>query len=163
MMQRRRDIAASPVRTAAETWTTIRDLVADTVGRSETIDRESVVAEVDSATPAAIALVAGGHTDRLDITLVAAELQLAVRTVSGTDAFRALGDENLNAVPGAATAETWMLHLPRPEGLAELIDDVIAENSHLSTDQPSTSRDSDNHATAAAHIDLTRLDQTRRT
>ncbi len=162
MIQRRRDIAASPVRTAAETWTTIRDLVAATVGRSEIIDRESVVAELDSATPAAIALIAGGHTDRLDVTLVAAELQLAVRTVSGTGAFRALDDENRNAVPGAATAETWTLHIPRPEGLAELIDDVIADTIHLSTDQPSAGHDSGNQATAAAHIDLTRLDPTRR-
>lgn len=161
-MQRRRDLAASPVRTAAETWTTLCDLVADTLDRSASIDRESVVTELDRATPAGVALVAGGHTDRLDVTLVAADLRLTVRTVSGADAFRALDDENLNAVPGAATAENWALHLPRPEALAGLIDDVIADTSHLGTGQPSTNDESEDQATAAL-IDLTRLDPTRRT
>ena len=57
-------------------------------------------------------LVSGGHLDDGGLTLVADPLRLDIAVVSGTDATTL--NENLNTVPGAATATGWRLHLPAP-------------------------------------------------
>lgn len=160
-MLRHREIAASPARTAAATWTAITDLVAITLDRSNTIDGTAVQREFEAMAPAGRALVAAGHLDREQLTLVAPPLHLTVGTVSGEQALRELDEENANPVPGAATATTWTVYLPRPDGLATLIDDVIAGLDHVSTDSPPAS-DQDNAAPSKSNIDLGRLDPSRR-
>lgn len=160
-MARHRDIAASPVRTAAETWDVIRDLIAATLGRSEHIDGELVRRVLDDAAPAGTALVAAGYTGGADITLVAAPLRLTIRTVGGSEAFKAHADENLNPVPGAATAQDWTVYLPRPAGLSALVDDVIGGAEHLSSGPPPQEAQESTNSNSAV-IDLRRLDPARR-
>ena len=60
-MARHRDIAASPVRTAAEVWGVIRELIAVTLDRSDEIDGDEVRRALDGAAPAGTALVAAGY------------------------------------------------------------------------------------------------------
>lgn len=161
-MARHRDIAASPVRTVAEAWAKIRELIAVTLDRSDDIDGDDVRRALDGAAPAGTALIAAGYTSTADITVVAAPLHLTIRTAGGTDAFKAEADENLNPVPGAATAQDWMVYLPNPAGLASLIEDVVATSAHLSAEPPPPEA-SDAKSSSATTIDLRRLDPSRRT
>lgn len=159
-MGRHRDIAASPVRTAADTWAVIGELIAVTLDRSDDIDGDDVRRALDAAAPAGTALVAAGYTGSANITVVAGPLHLTIRTVAGADAFKTEADENHNPVPGAATATDWTVYLPRPPGLASLVEDVAAGSAHLSTDSPPPEAPSANSTTAT--IDLRRLDPSRR-
>lgn len=160
-MARHRDVAASPVRTAADTWVVITELVAVTLDRSEDIDGDDVRRALAAAAPAGTALVAAGYTGSADITVVAGPLHLTIRTVTGADAFKAEAEENHNSVPGAATAKDWTVYLPSPAGLASLIEDVAAGSAHLSTDSPPAEASTANKSTTAT-IDLRRLDPSRR-
>lgn len=162
-MARHRDIAASPVRTAAETWTVVRELIADTLDRSDVIDGDQVRRVLDAAAPAGVALIAAGYTGTADVTVVAPPLRLTIRTVAGTDAFKAEADENLNPVPGAATATEWIVHLPKPAGLSSLIDEAVDTSTHLSAEPPPMEVATASSASASPTIDLRRLDPSRRT
>jgi len=153
-MDRNREIAGSPVRTAGETWTTITELVAATLDWSPNIDGHDVRRTLNAVGAAGRALVAAGKLNTQPLTLVVASLRLAIRTVSGEDAFRALDDENPNPVPGAATATDWVLHIPRPDGLAALIDEVVQDVSHISLDPPGVKEE----ARTSHAINLGRLD-----
>ena len=46
-MQRRREIASAPQRSAAEVWQVIRELLGDTLDRSSSIERADVDAALD--------------------------------------------------------------------------------------------------------------------
>ncbi len=162
-MARHRDIASSPVRTAADTWGVICELIAVTLDRADGIDGNDVRRVLDGAAPAGTALIAAGYTDTADVTVVAAPLHLTIRTVSGTDAFKAEADENLNPVPGAATAQAWMVYLPKPAGLASLIEDGVAMSGQLSAEAPPSPAAADAKTASATAIDLRRLDPSRRT
>jgi len=159
---RHREIAASPVRTAAETWAVIRELIATTLDRSDHIDGDHVRGVLDAAAPAGVALIAAGYTNTVDLIVVAGPLHLTIRTVAGPDAFKIEADENLNPVPGAATASAWMMHLPKPAGLASLIEEAIDASQYLSAEPPPTEVQTAKNS-AAATIDLRRLDPSRRT
>ena len=161
-MARHRDIAASPVRTAAEAWGIISELIAITLDRSDEIDGADVRRTLNGVAPAGTALVAAGYTCADDVTVVAAPLRLTIRTVAGTDAFKAEADENLNPVPGAATAQDWKVYLPRPSGLGSLVDEVVAASEHLSAEPPPPEAE-DTKSASATTIDLRRLDPSRRT
>lgn len=160
-MERHRDIAASPARTTGAAWDAITDLVAETLGRSPAIDGAIVRAAFGSVAPAGQALIAAGYLDKLRITVVASPLRLTIGTVSGEAAFRALDDETAGSVPGAATAESWMAYLPRPSGLARLIDEVAEGIAEVSTAEPLTET-SDRESRSSMSIDLRRLDPTNR-
>lgn len=157
MAVRHRDIAASPVRSAQETWITITELLTDTLERSSDINVGEVERTLDALTPAAVALVAPGHFEREPLTLRAEPLRLTIGTVSGERAFRAFEEENLNPVPGGASATHWVMHIPRPVALVPLIDSVVANLDHVSTNPPpdeSAAKSESNHKLA---IDLKRL------
>ena len=53
------------------------------------------------------------------LVLVAGELWLEITAVSGSAALSL--EENLNPVPGAASASDWMLHVPQVEPMAKLV------------------------------------------
>ncbi len=160
-MSRHRDLAASPVRTAAETWEAIAELVAVTLDPSTTMDVEDVRRTFDAVAPAGLALVAAGHLDRMPLTVIAPPLHLTIGTVTGEAAFRALEDENLNPVPGAATADSWMLYLPRPAGLAGLVDEVAKGVSGVSTAEPPAAS-AIGAPRSATTVELRRLDPEQR-
>ena len=157
-MQRRRTVAASPLRSAPEAWEAISDLISRTLDASPSIAAADVEAALVAVAPAAIALIAGGHSDRTPFGLVAADLILSVETASGGAAFDI--DEQMNVVPGAATATDWMVHLPRPDLIGNFIDEVADGVDHVTTaDIPAPALKA---ASSVPMIDLSRLDPNAR-
>jgi hypothetical protein len=134
-MQRHRDLASSPVRSASELWTVLAQLVTDTTTRSPHITESDVSTALAAAAPAGMMLIAAGHLEREPIVLVAGDVHLSITSVSGDKAFTV--EENLNPVPGAAEARDWTLHLPTPEPIGASIATLVAGVAHLST-EPST-------------------------
>lgn len=153
-MQRHRDVAASPERSAGEAWDIITALVADTLERSVTIQRPLVEAAIGRADGIGRMLIAGGHLEQNPLVVVAGELWLEIRTVSGDDALTL--EENLNPVPGAADAEDFMIFLPTPAPLATFVKDVVEGDDHLSADEPTAANASDANG-GAATLDETAL------
>lgn len=133
-MKRHRDIAAAPQRSAAVTWQVIICLVADTLERSPRIDRAEVEAVMRAAAPVGRHLVAGGHLDRQPLTLVAEPVYCTITTVSGTAVLSL--EENLNPIPGGASAETFMVYLPAPAVMAQAVKEIAKTSPHLSADTP---------------------------
>lgn len=133
-MQRHRQICAAPRRAASETWSAITTIVVGTLERSPAIAAADVTAEMDVAAMAGRMLIAGGHLDRYPLVVAAAPVDLAITTVSGTEALTA--EENLAPVPGGASATCWMVYLPAPDPLADVIRSIIAGSAHLSAGQP---------------------------
>ena len=133
-MQRRRTIAAAPERQASETWGVISGLVADTLDRSPSITRDEVAAAMAAAAPAGRMLVAAGHLDTHPLVLVAGPVHLSITTASGVAATTL--DENLQPVPGAATATVWTVYLPTPDPLGDAVRAVVAGSPNLSAEEP---------------------------
>lgn len=146
-MQRRRDLAASPVRSASEVWTTLSQLVVDTLVRSPHISESQVTTALNTAAPAGMMLVAAGHLEANPIVLVAGDLELSITTVSGDKAFSV--EENLSPVPGAADARDWTLHLPTPEPVGASIKSLVAGVDHLRSDAPNTAASRSSASSAA--------------
>lgn len=161
-MARHRVIAGSPARTAAETWATIGALVSATLGKSSSIAETAVSAVMGDLAPAGLALVASGHLQATPLTVVADPLYLAIATVEGTDALSAIDEENLNPVPGAATATDWTIYLPTPIGLSALVLDVVACSDHASADSPPAEPATKEALASAVPFDLRRLDPKNR-
>jgi len=136
-MQRRRTIACAPVRGTSQAWSVVSELLIDTLERSPHVERADVEAALSGAAGVGRQLIAGGHLENEPITLVAENLYLDVTTVSGDEALTI--EENLNPVPGGASAREWTVHLPPCEPLAAQIE--VAANTHecLSADPPSLS------------------------
>lgn len=149
-MRRRRDVAAAPERSATDTVGTIGTLVRDTLATSASIDLDDVDAALDAARPALLALVSGGHLDRDALVLVAASLHLSVTSVSGDRALTL--EENLAAVPGAASATTWTLYLPTPDPLAATVTAVAKRHERLSAEEPPS--DAQAEEKTASMVDL---------
>ncbi len=133
-MLRTRTIASAPARSTSQTWAAISKLITDTLERSPHIQRAEVEAVLRAAHGAGLALISGGHLERHDLVVVAGPMHLAIRTISGTAALTQ--EENLNPVPGAATATTWMLHLPAPAPVTGHIEAVADSSPHLTTEPP---------------------------
>lgn len=161
-MARHRTVSAVPARTTAATWHAITELVVCTLDRSSDLNGDQVRAELAQVKPAAVALIAGGYTNREALTLRAGPLYLKITTCSGTDALRNLEEENANPVPGAAKATDWTLHLPCPDGHASLLAEVLADLGHVTTDTPPAETKSTEASASPPVIDLTRLDPARR-
>ncbi len=147
-MQRRREIACSPQRNAREAWQVIAELVAVTLERSPSIDRSAVEAAMETVGGVGRMLIAGGHLESAPITVVAGQLWLEIVTVSGDRALTI--EENLNPVPGAATADDWKVHLPAEGPLAKLIKDASKKDDHLSADEPVVPTTSEGQQTVGA-------------
>lgn len=133
-MQRRREIASAPERTAAEAWQTIRGLIGDTLERSASIERADIEMALDPLDGVARMMISAGHLEGHPLVLVAGELWLEVSTVSGAAALSL--DENLNPVPGGARASDWTLHVPQVEPMAKLVRTAVQGNHNLSADEP---------------------------
>jgi len=138
-MRRHRQVAASPERPASETWDVIAQLISATLERSPSISASDVLAAIEAAAPVGRLLIAGGHLDRHPVVLVADSVYLSISTVSGTAA--ASVDENMNPVPGGATAQKWKIHLPTPEPLGHLVREAANKSPYL-TVEPAPEHDS---------------------
>jgi len=153
-MQRRRQVAAAPERTTAETVAVVGDLVRDTLTRSASLEAATIDEALATAKPALLALVAGGHVDRDPLVVVAAQMHLSITTVSGDDALSL--EENLEAVPGPASATEWTLYLPTPAPLTEMVTGIARRHANLSAEEPPDDADAPADRTAAA-VDLAAL------
>jgi hypothetical protein len=147
-VQRRREIACSPQRSAGEAWQVVAELVAVTLERSPSIERSTVDAAMDTVGGVGRMLVAGGHLESAPITVVAGQLWLEIVTVSGDRALTI--EENLNAVPGAATADDWKVHFPAEGPLSKLIKDAAKKDDHLTADEPVVPTTSESQQTVGA-------------
>jgi hypothetical protein len=155
-MQRHRQIAAAPERAASETWDVISGLIVTTLERSPDIAGSDVAEVMELAAPVGRMLIAGGHLDRHPLTLVASPVHLSITTVSGSAAT--VMEENLDPVPGGASAEEWMVHLPTPDPMGDLVRRTAAGSTHLSADVPPTSVVAESElAVSASAIDLDAL------
>lgn len=132
-MRRRRDIAASPQRSAPAAWQTVKDLICDTLERSSSIARSDVDAALLPLDTVGRMLISAGHLEKHPLVLMAGETELEIGTVSGGPALTL--EENLNPVPGAAAATDWTLHVPQVEPMAKLVRSTVKGKVHLSADE----------------------------
>ena len=137
-MERRRTIAAAPVRSASEAWRIVSTLLADTLERSSVISVGSVAQELATLYGLGSALIAGGHLESKGLVLVDVGLHLTVSVITADAALQV--EENLNPVPGGASAtEGWILYLPQIGAFDAIIAEVVEKSAHLSADPPPTS------------------------
>lgn len=153
-MQRRRQIAAAPERTTSESVAAISDLIRDTLSRSDKLDTVTIDDALATAKPALLALTAGGHLDGEPLVLVAGQMHLSITTVTGDGALTL--EENLDAVPGAASASEWTLYLPTPAPLTEMVSAIAKKHPNLSSDEPPDDAEAPADRSAAA-VDLDAL------
>jgi hypothetical protein len=150
-MQRHRQVAAAPERTTSDAVATIEDLIRDSLTRSDKLDAGTIDDALATAKPALLALTAGGHLDRDALVVVGAQLHLSITTLTGDGALSLA--ENLAAVPGAASATEWMLYLPTPAPLGELVAAVAAKHPNLTVETPPVDAESTADRSAAT-VDL---------
>lgn len=150
-MKRLRKVAAAPERTAGEAWETITDLLADTLERSEEIERPEVERAMQAAGGVGRQLVSGGHLRKNPLILVAGEMWLEIEVLSGNAAVGL--EENLNPVPGGGGASHWTLYLPPVEPLAKLVRAAAKEDEHLSAAEPKALAERSSSAKAATFDD----------
>jgi len=154
-MQRHRQIAAAPRRPASHTWATISQLVGATLDRSPSISATDVDVAMQAAAPIGMMLVAGGHFDRYPLVIVADSIHLSITTVSGQAAIGL--DENLEPVPGGASATGWTVYLPTPDPIGDAVRAAVADQSHLSADEPPVDAENKSASTSAEVVDLDAL------
>jgi hypothetical protein len=134
-MERRRVIAAAPIRSAAEAWKVVSTLLVDTLERSSSIPAGSVIKELSSLDGLGPALIAGGHFESKGLVLVDQGLHLTILVATADAALEV--EENLSPVPGGAVAtDGWTLHLPPAGPLDRAVAAAAKKSSHLSIDSP---------------------------
>lgn len=133
-MDRRRTIAAAPLRGSTQAWTVIEELITNTLTASTNISSNDVRSALDVAAEVGRHLVAGGYLRKSALVLVAGSLRLEIHTVTGDEALTS-GDD-ATAVPGAAQASDWVLYLPTPDPLGKIVQAAAERNPHLSSSIP---------------------------
>ena len=130
-MERIRAIAGAPIRSAGEAWQMITTLLTDTLERSPAVPAGSVAAALAPLKGLGPALIAGGHLEQKGLVLVDGSLHVTILVMTA-DAALAV-EENLNPVPGGATAtDGWKLYLPAVEPLNKSISAAVDNSKHLS-------------------------------
>ena len=133
-MLRRRNIAASPMRRADETWDVIVTFVADTLDCSSDIERADVINAFEAVATIGPRLIAARHLEKTPLVLLADPIHLSLFCVSGADALST--KENLSPVPGGSSATTWKVYFPAPETLEADILAAVATSKYLTVDSP---------------------------
>jgi hypothetical protein len=137
-MERIRFIAAAPVRSASEAWQVVSTLLADTLECSSSVPIGSVGKELAFLKGLGPALIAGGHLESKGLVLVDQGLHLTIRVLTADAALDV--EENLNPVPGGASAtDGWTLYLPPAGPLDSAVEVAVKNSPHLSADGPSAS------------------------
>lgn len=153
-MERRRTVAAAPVRTAAEAWQVVTTLLIETLERSSAVPAGSVSGSLALLRGLGPALIAGGHLESKGLVLVDEALHVTISVMTGDAALDV--DETLSPIPGGASAtDNWMLYVPSSGALDVAIAKAVRGSSHLSADTPPE------HATAgkkAASSDASSID-----
>jgi len=154
-VRRRRDIAASPERSAPEAWQTIKGLIGDTLDRSSFIERADIDAALEPLDTVARMLISAGHLETHPLVLVAGKIELEIGTVSGGPALTL--EEKLDPVPGAADATDWTLYVPQVDPMAKLVRTTVKDRAHLSADEPAVPVEANGAARAGSAVDLDAL------
>jgi len=137
-MERRRVIAAAPIRSASDAWNVVSTLLADTLERSPSIPAGTVAKELAPLNGLGPALIAGGHLEDKGLVLVDEGFHLTIVVMTADAALEV--EENLGPVPGGATAtDGWTLHLPPAGPLDRAVSAAVKGSSHLSVEAPPTS------------------------
>jgi hypothetical protein len=156
-MQRHRDIAGAPARSATEVFGVLAGLVGQTLIRSPHISATEIATTLDAIKPACIMLIAAGHLEHKPIVLVAGKLHLSIFIVSGDKALSV--EENLDVVPGAADTDDWILHIPTPEPVGDAIATLIRGVPHTSIEaaEPDSSSTESARTGASSALNLAAL------
>jgi len=134
-MERRRVIAAAPVRSGYEAWRVFTNLLAGTLERSPSVSAGSVARELAPLNGLGPALIAGGHFESTGLVLVGNGIHLTIIFLTGDRALEV--EENLNPVPGGLSAtDEWTLYLPSVGPLDSSIAAAVKGASHLSVKPP---------------------------
>jgi hypothetical protein len=136
-VQRTRKIAGTPVRSAADAWSTVKTLLTDTLERSSEIPDGSVACALAPLDGLASAIAASGAAAAAPFAVIAGDLHLDIYIVRGDDAFAI--EEDLGPVPGGASApSTWVLYIQPPTHLVDATTTVVDGTEHLEVGKPST-------------------------
>ena len=155
-MQRRREIAAAPIRSASDAWSVLTTLLADTLERNDAVPKGSVVAALSSLAGLGPALIAGGHLEKKGLVLVDEELHVTI-TVKTADAALEV-EENLSPIPGGASAtDAWVVYLPSAGPLDSALSAAAKRSPHLSTAEPPGSATNRSLSAGDSLIDLDAL------
>lgn len=137
-MERRRAIAAAPIRSASEAWQVVSTLLADTLERSPSVPAGSVAKQLAPLRGLGPALIAGGHLESKGLVLIDSGLHLTIVVLTGDAALGV--EENLSPVPGGAAATGgWTLYVPSVGPLDHAVAAAVKGSSHLSVETPPTS------------------------
>lgn len=134
-MERRRSIAAAPVRSASDAWNVVSKLLADTLERSASIPAGTVAKELTPLSGLGPALIAGGHLESKGLVLVDYGLHLTILVMTADAALEV--EENLSPVPGGSKAtDGWTLYVPPTGPLDRAVAAALKGSSHLSVETP---------------------------
>ena len=134
-MERRRIIAAAPVRSATDAWQIACSLITQTLERSPVILPENVTTALAPLNGLGPALIAGGHLESKGLVLCDIGLHVTVCIVTADAALNVV--ENLNPVPGGGQAtDKWILYVPLVNSLADSIAAAVKISPHLSIETP---------------------------
>lgn len=157
-MQRHRRLTGPPLRTASAAWGVLTTLIKDTLVASKNIDAVAVTVALAPLRGLGPALIAAGHLETTPITLISNILHVNITVATGAGVVGV--EENLNPVPGGATAtQDWTVYLPSPAPLAAVIAEVASQSEHLSVDPvPAVSSSTSAPPASAGLVNLAALD-----
>lgn len=158
-MKATRTVPGRPVNDSNSATAKIIDLVAETLSRSPSLDGEEIRDELQSAKAALGLLGTGGHLRRGELVLMAATLRLRIDVPVGDQAL--IATEHVDPPRGAATADSWTLHLPVPDTLAAIVKAASKSCPHVSLEPAPTEAQLSNAHAVAATIDLSKLTNQR--
>ena len=157
-MQRYRQIAGPPLRTATAAWAVLTVLITDTLLASDQINSADVAIALTPLNGLGSALIAGGHLETTPLVLVSNGLHVSLTVATGDTAVGV--EENLNPVPGGGTATNdWTLYIPPPTPLVSILATAAKQSSHLSIDRaPTDGTVEASSVVGASLVDLSALD-----
>jgi len=126
---RTRTIKGSPQRSASAAWAELERMVLETLAPAGAIDDSDVADALSALADLGPTLIASGMLSDRAVVLRALPLHLEITVSLGNAALT--GQENLGKVPGAATAEGWVLYIPDPEPYTTQVQDAVAEHNAL--------------------------------
>jgi predicted flap endonuclease-1-like 5' DNA nuclease len=145
---RSRTIKGSPQRAASAAWAELERMVLETLAPAGAIDASDVADALSALTGLGPTLIASGVLSDRAVVLRALPLHLEITVSLGNAALT--GEENLGKVPGAATAEAWVLYIPDPKPYTTQVQDAVAEHDALRAGRAPAAPDPAPAATAAA-------------
>lgn len=154
---RTRTIKGSPQRSASAAWAEVERMVLETLAPADAIDDMDARDALNALAGLAPTLIASGVLSDHPVVLQALPLHLEITVSLGSGTLA--GEENLGKVPGAATAESWTLHIPDPEPYTTQVRDAVAAHAALRSGRPPAAPPpaSTDTVVAAATIDANAL------